>query len=59
MRLETRSYEPTPPLLCDACSWPVSINEVLVGDDGIIRGLIICGLCVQDELEARKLENQP
>jgi len=56
MELQARPYERTPPLTCDACEWPVGIHEVVIDPDGFICGLIICSLCISENLEARKLE---
>ena len=58
MELQARPYERTPPLTCDACEWPVGIHEVVIDPDGFICGLIICSLCISENLEARKLEEQ-
>ena len=59
MRLEIRAYDPVPPLTCDCCQEPCAVGDVLIGGDGLIRGLIVCSLCVEDALEARTLEAQP
>jgi len=41
---------PTPPLVCDLCEWPVSINDLCLSPDGKIEGLIVCPQCIEDSL---------
>jgi hypothetical protein len=49
-----------PPLLrCDRCMGAVEPHEVTRAPDGAILGLIQCSRCVEDNLAARHLENQP
>lgn len=52
MELAIRAYEPVPPLCCDICLEPCAVGDVLIGEDGLIRGLIVCSLCVEENLAA-------
>jgi hypothetical protein len=40
----------TPPLCCDLCQWPMGAHEIVRNEDGSIPGLLVCSLCVEDNL---------
>lgn len=48
-----------PPLVCDDCEWPTSADHLVREPDGSFLGRIVCTLCLEDALAARKLEQQP
>lgn len=49
---------PVPSLNCDYCEWPMVVPQHCV-EQGEIRGLLKCPACIEDDLAARKLEQQP
>lgn len=38
-----------PPLVCDLCEWPMTMDHLVRDDDGSIRGLLVCTQCIEDQ----------
>ena len=43
---------------CDLCESPMRSDTLTRADDGAILGLLVCTLCVEDQLEARQFEQE-
>lgn len=46
---------PAPTVPCDLCEWPMALPEHCV-ERGEILGLLVCTLCVEDQLQSETVQ---